>query len=382
MTGTASPAAELHIGAAIDGTGAHPASWRLAGIPPADLFTAGHYAGLAAEAERGTLDFVALDDGMALQSDREDRLRGRLDALLALAAAAPPTERVGLVPTVTTTHTEPFHVSKAVATLDHVSLGRAGWRAEVSRTREEADAFGRRPAAPPPELWTEAAAVMDAAGRLWDSWDDDAEIRDAATGRFIDRDRLHYIDYEGPGWSVRGPSITPRPPQGRPPVLVRISDAHSLAAAAVHADAVIVRPSTVGAARAIRARIREAAAGAGRDPGEVRVLAEAVVLLEAHEEAALERRSRLDALDPDPGGGLDHTGTPSGLADLFEEWARFGAADGFLVRPAVLPDDLSAFVDGVVPRLRERGLFRRSYRADTLRGHLGLARPAGRYARR
>ncbi|MFC3996642.1 LLM class flavin-dependent oxidoreductase [Nocardiopsis sediminis] len=377
-----SPPAPLHIGAAIDGAGAHPAAWRVAPARPADLFTAAHYADAAREAERGALDFVTLDDSLALQDGRADRVRGRLDALLTLTALAPLTSRIGLVPTVTTTHTEPFHVSKAVATLDFASLGRAGWRVQVSATEAEARHIGRRPAAPAAVLWDEAAAVADVVARLWDSWDDDAEIRDTATGRFVDRDRLHYVDFTGPGWSVKGPSITPRPPQGHPLVVVRADDDTALATAAAHADAVLIARPDPGSAAIARARIRAEVRQAGRSPDDVAVLADVSVLLDTDAAAARARRDRLDALagGPGPAPGLDFTGTPADLADALAQWAAQGAADGFTVHPAVLPADLTAFVDHVVPLLRGHGLFRDAYTADTLRGHFGLSRPAGHYA--
>ncbi|MFE7121009.1 LLM class flavin-dependent oxidoreductase, partial [Streptomyces sp. NPDC057654] len=162
-----SPSRPLRLAAAVDRAGA---------------LDADPYVRAARLAERGRLDFVTLGDSFARRGP---------DALAVLARVAPATERVGLVPTVTTTHTEPFHVSSAVATLDWVSRGRAGWTVDVSTTAAEARLFGRRPAAPARALWREAAEVADVAGRLWDSWEDDAEIRDIATGRFIDRDKLH-----------------------------------------------------------------------------------------------------------------------------------------------------------------------------------------------
>src|SRR5690606_281588 len=134
---------------------------------------------------------------------------------------APRSGGVGLVPTVTTTHTEPFHVSRAIATIDHVSAGRAGWQVGWSTTPAEAAAFGRKAAQDEPDAVAEADEAVEVVTRLWDSWEDDAEIRDVATGRFVDREKLHYVDHEGIRFAVKGPSITPRPPQGQPPVVVR-----------------------------------------------------------------------------------------------------------------------------------------------------------------
>ena len=127
------------------------------------------------------------------------------------------TNHIGLIPVATVTHTEPFHVSKAIATLDFISHGRAGWQVRVSGTQHEAELFGRRDVSGA-DLFDEASDAVEVVRRLWDSWEDDAVIRDVATGRFVDRDKLHYIDFAGKYFSVKGPSITPRPPQGQPVV--------------------------------------------------------------------------------------------------------------------------------------------------------------------
>src|ERR1044071_2625849 len=211
----------LHLAVALDGAGWHPAAWREPDARPQDLFTARYWIDLVAEAEAGKLDFVTIEDSLGLQTDDPAQVQGRLDAVLIASRVAPVTRHIGLVPTATVTHTEPFHISKAIATLDYVSRGRAGWRAQVSGRPEEAEHFGPRTVPPLDhavirELFDEAADYVEVVRRLWDSWEDDAEIRDAATGRFIDREQLHYIDFEGPHFSVRGPSITPRPPQGQP----------------------------------------------------------------------------------------------------------------------------------------------------------------------
>ncbi|MGW7489249.1 LLM class flavin-dependent oxidoreductase [Streptomyces sp. NPDC054786] len=321
-------------------------------------YDAAHFVALARLAERGTLDFVTLGDSFA---------RPGLDALAVLARVAPATEQIGLVPTVSTTHTEPFHVSTAVSTLDWVSRGRAGWSVQVSTTEAEAALFGRRSAAPPAEVWREAGEVADVAARLWDSWEDDAEIRDRATGRFIDRDKLHRVDFTGSSFSVRGPSIVPRPPQGRPVIVVEVSAAGEDAAApadrtagevaAAHADVALVRAEDPGTAGAVRAELRARARAHGRDPDRLLVLASLPV-------------------------GLDSPADAVGLADLIGDWHADGAAYGFHLRPADPARDLARLVDGTVPVLRHRGLLRHFHPGTTLRERLGLPRPANRYAAR
>ena len=176
-----------------------------------------HLAAVQAVADTGA-DLVFWADSFVPPEQAEPPT---LDAVAIAARVAPVVAGIGLVPTVTVTHTEPFHVSKAIATLDLVSQGRAGWQVAVSRTEEEALLFGRKPAAPPALLWQEAAEAVEVVVRLWDSWEDDAVIRDLPTGRYVDRDRLHYIDFVGEFFSVKGPSITPRSPQAHPLVVVR-----------------------------------------------------------------------------------------------------------------------------------------------------------------
>jgi alkanesulfonate monooxygenase SsuD/methylene tetrahydromethanopterin reductase-like flavin-dependent oxidoreductase (luciferase family) len=392
----------IHLAVALDGAGWHPAAWREADARPAELFEAGYWADLVGEAERGLLDFVTVEDSLGLQSDdpfapddRTDRVRGRLDAVLITARIAPRTRGIGLVPTAIVTQTEPFHVSKSIATLDYVSTGRAGVRVQVSARYDVADHFGRRalprlspagiadPAAQHQisEYFAEAADYVEVLRRLWDSWEDDAEIRDVATGRFIDRDKLHYIDFESRWFSVKGPSITPRPPQGQPVVAALGHGTAAYQLIASSADVGFVTPHDAAEASNIVVEIGalQRAAGRGSDP--VHVFGDVVVFLDDDATAAQARRHRLDEL----AGAEYHSdaaifaGTPEELADVLQEWHAAGLT-GFRLRPAALPHDLLQITDGLVPELRRRGLFRTAYDATTLRGLLGLSRPANRYA--
>ncbi|MGW6981442.1 LLM class flavin-dependent oxidoreductase [Streptomyces sp. NPDC054932] len=393
MSVSSSSPAPLHLAVALDGAGRHPAAWREPGARPADLFTARHWAGLAAEAETGLLDFIIFEDGLALQSssptgstapdERTDRVRGRLDAVLTAARVAPLTRHIGLVPAVTATHTEPFHISKAIATLDHVSRGRAGLRIQVSGLPHEARHFGRRTVPlTAGELYGEAADHVEVIRRLWDSWEDDAEIRDVATGRFVDRGKLHHIDFEGPHFSVRGPSITPRPPQGQPVVSASGDGEASYALIARSTDVGYVAAHDGAGTRAAVAAVRRAreATGAVEDP--LHLFGDLTVFLDEDGAAAGARLERLDALAgvPYAAEGAVFTGSPGQLADLLLE-RRSAGLSGFLLRPGVIAHDLPAITRGLVPELQRRGAFRREYEADTLRGLLGLDRPANRYAK-
>jgi alkanesulfonate monooxygenase SsuD/methylene tetrahydromethanopterin reductase-like flavin-dependent oxidoreductase (luciferase family) len=392
----------IHLAVALDGAGWHPAAWREADARPAELFDAGYWADLVAEAERGLLDFVTVEDSLGLQSDdhfdpdyRTDRVRGRLDAVLIAARIAPRTRGIGLVPTATVTQTEPFHVSKSIATLDYVSTGRAGVRVQISARHDVAAHFGRRalprlsagaindPAVQQQvnEYFTEAADYVEVLRRLWDSWEDDAEIRDVATGRFIDRDKLHYIDFEGRWFSVKGPSITPRPPQGQPIVAALGHGGVSYQLIASSTDVGFVTPHNATQAADIAVEIGALQRAVGRGEDSVHIFGDLVVFLDGEPEAARARRRRLDDL-----AGTEYrsdaaifVGTPTELADILQEWHAAGLS-GFRLRPATLPHDLIQITEGLVPELRSRGLFRTGYEAATLRGLLGLPRPANRYA--
>ncbi|GAB7036544.1 MULTISPECIES: LLM class flavin-dependent oxidoreductase [Catenuloplanes] len=388
---------QLHLAVALDGAGWHPAAWRV--HRPA-ILTAGWWAGLVAEAERGLLDFVTVEDSLAPPSelpgvpvDRADRVRARLDAAVIAARVAPLTTHIGIVPTVTTTHTEPFHIASAIATLDYVSTGRAGWRAQVSARQAEATHVGRRtvPAlhtARPDRiaevvrpLFDEAADVIEVVRRLWDSWEDDAIIRDVATGRFVDNRKLHYVDFEGEWFSVKGPSIVPRPPQGQPLVTVLGHATVPYLLGVRGADVLYVTPDSGAHAAAVVSEVRASERAEGRDGVPLRIFGDLVVFLDPEPGAAARRKRELDDLD---GAELTSdafvfTGTPGELADLLVEW-RAAGLDGFRLRPGVLPDDLTLIARELTARLRERGLFRSAYPGTTLRETLGLSRPASRYA--
>ncbi|MEB3984063.1 LLM class flavin-dependent oxidoreductase [Mycobacterium sp. 663a-19] len=349
---------QLHLGVALDGYGWHPQAWRatLASEPSIrSVLDGGYWSALAATAERGLLDFLTIDDTLMPQIGRGERIRperlaGRGDAVLVAARIAPATRHIGLIPVATVTHTEPFHVSKAIATLDYVSHGRGGWQPRVSVTAHEAALFGRRDVSEI-ALFDEAVEYVDVVRRLWDSWEDDAIIRDVTTGRYVDTDKLHYIDFTGRYFSVKGPSITPRPPQGQPVVaaLAHAGPAYEFAAAGP--DVVFVTPTDDASLRGILGELR-AAGGT-----ELKVFADVVVSFGGD-------GFRSDA--------LVFTGGATELVDLLLGWQRLGI-DGARLRPAVNATDLPAIVDELVPLLQRAGRFRAGYRdGETLRARLGL----------
>jgi alkanesulfonate monooxygenase SsuD/methylene tetrahydromethanopterin reductase-like flavin-dependent oxidoreductase (luciferase family) len=413
---TAPSTNHLHLAVALDGAGWHPAAWREPDAQPDHLLTPAYWVDLAQQAERGLLDFITIEDGLDLQSDdrtggdeRTDRVRGRLDAVLIAARVAPVTRHIGLIPTAITTHTEPFHLSKAIATLDYVSGGRAGVRVQIAGRADTAAHFGRRDIgrldigqsgverlADPgvqrlvAEHFDEAADYVEVLRRLWDSWEDDAEIRDVATGRFIDRDKLHYIDFEGRWFSVKGPSITPRPPQGQPVVAALGHAEVPYRLIARSTDIGFVTPRDRLHAAEIVTRVRTELANTGQaKTGQAReglhLFGDVVVFLD---DSAATARARLQRLDE--WAGVEYSsdahvfaGTPAQLADLLLDWREAGLT-GFRLRPAALPHDLAQVTGVLVPELQRRGAFRAGYPADgwpaTLRGLLGLSRPVSRYS--
>lgn len=331
------------------------------------MLSGDYWADLAITAERGLLDFLTIDDTLMPQPGRRERidpkrLAGRADAVLVAARIAPLTRHIGLIPVATVTHTEPFHISKAIATLDYVSHGRAGWEARVSATTHEAALFGRRTVRrgeSSAEAFGEARDFVEVVRKLWDSWEDDAVIRDVTTGRYIDRDKVHYIDFVGTYFSVKGPSITPRPPQGQPVVAALAHAGPIYEFAAASADVVFITPTDEDSLRSILGEVR--ATGAA-----LKVFADVVVSL--HDGADF----RSDA--------LVWAGSPTELVEMLLDWQRLGI-DGARLRPAVNATDLAGIVDEVVLLLQRAGCFRTGYRdGETLRERLGLPPAPNRYA--
>lgn len=284
------------------------------------------------------------------------------------------------------THTEPFHVATGLQTLDHVSQGRAGWRIQVSPTPREAALFGRRPGGDEAAtLFDEAREVAEVVSRLWDSWDDDAIIRDVATGRFIDRDRIHNAAFAGAFVSVHGASIVPRSPQGRPPVFSLAHRADAAAFAVDAADVVLVTPGYEGReARDLLDEVRHLEQAAGSDVRRP-VLADLAVLIGSSSAAAADALASLDTAAGAPYASTSDTSvlatTVPELVTLIGDLRDLGFA-GVRLRPLRIPLDSTAIARELVPALVTAGL-----RADVasrptadLRTRLGIAPAVSRYA--
>jgi FMN-dependent oxidoreductase (nitrilotriacetate monooxygenase family) len=365
----------------------------------------------------------------------------RPEPLTLLSALSQLTSKIGLAATISTTYNEPYHVARKLASLDYLSDGRAAWNLLTSASDEEARNFGHDTRVDHDVRYRRGEEFVDVVRGLWDSWDDDAFLHNKESGYFADRDKMHILGHSGKFLSVRGPLNIARPPQGHPPMFQADASAAGRAVAGRTADAVLTLhsndlPSGQRLYRDYKARARRS----GRDPEAVKVLpalqpilgrtlAEAREKLRYIEELTPERVAvdllshwlgvdlsgrKLDEkfeFDADPSGfnrsesiyasivgqlrPRNYTlrelyravlrrrfvlGTPDSLADAMAEAYAERAADGFILMFPTLPDTLTDFVTDVVPRLTDRGIYAGEYAGDTLREHLGLARPESRYA--
>ena len=371
MTTTRNPDVPFRVGIGLKGAG-YAAAPKNKQHQANSIFTPGYWGDLAATAERAGADFVTLEDSLGLQD------QGQLDASLVAAWVAPRTNSIGLIPTLTVTHTEPFHVSKNIATLDHISLGRAGWQVQASHTDAESQLFGRgRDQLDDTSLYAEAQEVVEVVRRLWDSWEDDAEIRDTTTGRFIDRDKLHYIDYAGDHFSVKGPSITPRPPQGQPVVTFAGRSPAVLHAAITGGDLLFVTVADQDDAHDLLTQIRSLETQYGRNQQPLLVYADLPVAFADTPEAAQKRVENAVGQDWLDDRQLRGVGTVQQVADQLEQLKSLGF-NGVRLLPADNTVDIPAIENSLATHLES--ISQPVQPPVTLRGVLGLPSAANRYA--
>ncbi|GAB7539962.1 LLM class flavin-dependent oxidoreductase [Burkholderia sp. 3C] len=434
----------LSLGAFLYPTGHHIAAWR----HPDTQADAGvdfrHYVKLAQTAEAAKFDLVFLADGVGTRGDDVEFLsrtahsyNAQFEPLTLLSALAAVTERIGLVGTASTSFNEPYHVARKFASLDHISSGRAGWNLVTSSNRHEAENFNRDEHIAHADRYERAEEFADVVRGLWDSWDDDAFVRDKASGRFFDPAKRHVLRHRGKFFQVRGPLNVARAPQGHPVVVQAGSSDAGRRLAARTAEVIFTAQQTLDDAVAFYADVKGRMAEWGRHPDELKIMPGVFPVVGRDESEAREKFEALQQLiDPVVGlalvsgltGGFDLSpypfdgpipelpetnasksrqaltldlarrenltirqlalrvagarghwqliGTPKQIADALEErFVNYGA-DGFNVMAPTLPGGLEDFVTLVLPELRRRGLFRDEYEGTTLRRHLGLARPA------
>jgi alkanesulfonate monooxygenase SsuD/methylene tetrahydromethanopterin reductase-like flavin-dependent oxidoreductase (luciferase family) len=375
MSGISRPGQPGFLALELDGDGAHPAAWRKAWHAPDELLNGSRIRNTVLAAESAGIHVATFADGSGTDGSGAGGrdVAGRLNALQRAAFAGPVTSSIVLVPEVDTVYTEPFHISTQLASLDYVSGGRAGWLVAASGSAEEAAAVGRS-FVEGAALAQEAAASVEVSRRLWDSWEDDAVIRDVPTGRYFDVDKLHYIDFETPadfagaGYSVKGPSIIPRPLQGQLPVVAQADLLRS------DADVVLVSAPTPSLFAEEVADVR-ARTAVGGGPA---VVAELDVVLDSRGQSASARLAELDAFTPWFSSRARFVGTAAELADFLA--GLLAVADGVRLHPAVLDVELEELAHLVLPELRRRGVLKPVAQGGTFRELLGLERPLSRYA--
>ncbi|MFI2563439.1 LLM class flavin-dependent oxidoreductase [Paenarthrobacter sp. NPDC018779] len=352
------------LGIELDGDGAHPSAWRHAKHPPTELLTPERFAAVASTAEAAGFTFATFRDSSGQGSPN---VTGRLDTVEVAAFVAASTGRLGLVPAVNTIHAEPSHLANQLSSLDWASRGRSGWLAEARESPAIAAAYGSEPVLDQHAVQREGAEVVAATRRLWDTWEDGVFIADAANNRFLDLDKFHYADFKGEFFSIKGPSITSRPPQGQPVVFGRQGEL-----AAELPDAVVVSADSLAGIAA--------AAGEERRRGVLRVVADLEVVLDAGGSPAQERLDRLDAASPWPASPdvLRFVGNAGELRALLAELS--GVVDGVRLHPAVLDVDLEVLAAEVIPGLVSAGVFVPPATGSTLRESLGLPEPVNAIA--
>jgi FMN-dependent oxidoreductase (nitrilotriacetate monooxygenase family) len=436
---------ELHLNAFLMEAGHHEAAWRLPQSNPRADFDLTHWIELAQLAENAKFDSLFLADGPSLTGSGAFRPAGQLEPLTLLTALSQHTSRIGLIATVSSTYNEPYNLARRLASVDHVSGGRAGWNIVTSATPEEAANFGLDDRLDHASRYARADEFLNVAKALWDSWEGDAVLGDKSSGRYADVTRLHSIDHRGDYFKVAGPLNVERPPQGHPLLVQAGSSEDGKGFAARHAEAIFTAHQTYERAADFYGDIKARTKAAGRDPDGVLVLPGIVPIIGSTEQEAQQLARELDELrvpeyglwqlsnileidasefeldKPLPssvlarphlegaqsraeliielaqresltvrevlsrlGGGRGHftfVGTPDQAVDTIVAWFEGGAADGFNIMAAALPSGLEAFIDHVLPILRRKGLFREEYTGATLREHYGLPIPVNQFAR-
>jgi FMN-dependent oxidoreductase (nitrilotriacetate monooxygenase family) len=435
---------QLRLGAFMRPTTIHTGAWRYPGALPDANFNFAHLKRFAQTLERAKFDAFFMADHLAvlnmpLEALKHSHTVTSFEPFTLLSALAMVTEHLGLVATGSTTFDAPYHVARRFASLDHLSGGRAGWNIVTTSNPDAALNFGMTDHMEHGERYRRAREFYDVVTGLWDSWADDAFIRDAESGLYFDPEKLHVLDHKGKYLSVRGPLNIARPIQGWPVIVQAGASDSGRQLAAETAEAVFTAQSGIAAGRKFYADVKARMEKAGRAREHMKIMPACFVVVGDTVEEARQKRAKLDSLvhydsaiaslsialghdasrfDPDRplpekipesnasksgrqraielaqrenltvrqlaqrlGGysGLAMVGTAKTIADEMEEWLSSEACDGFIIMFPYLPGGLDDFVEQVVPELQRRGLFRREYEGKTLRENLGLPRPANRF---
>ncbi|CUI30131.1 Nitrilotriacetate monooxygenase component A [Achromobacter xylosoxidans] len=435
---------QIKLGAFLMQTGHHIAAWRHPEAQADAPVNFRHYAELARRAEAAKFDAIFLADSVGVRNTDLASLSrtarsDHFEPLTLLSALAAVTEKIGLIATVSTTYNEPYHVARKFASLDHISGGRSGWNLVTSSGQGEAQNFNLDEHVEHARRYARAAEFHDVVLGLWDSWEDDAFLRDKHSGQYFDPAKLHPLRHRGEHFSVRGPLNVSRSPQGRPVVVQAGASPAGRDLAARTAEVIFVAHQTFDEARAFYRDIKGRAVEYGRDPDDIKIMPGIFPVIGRSQAEAEDKFARLqDLIHPVVGvqllsnmiGGFDLSGypvdgplpdipetnggksrqqllidlarrdnltirqlylriagarghqqvvgTPQSVADQLQQWFEEDGADGFNIMSPWLPGGLDDFIELALPELRRRGLFRTEYSGATLRQHLGLARPAHR----
>jgi FMN-dependent oxidoreductase (nitrilotriacetate monooxygenase family) len=430
----------MHLGAFMRPAAIHTGAWRFPGADPNANFSLAQMRRSIRRLEEAKFDAFFMADHLALLNMAASALRRShtvtsFEPFTLLSALAGATERIGLVATASTSFEEPYHVARRFASLDHISDGRAGWNVVTTANPDAALNFSQDRQAGHDMRYARAREFFDVVTGLWDSFADDAFIRNAESGIFLDTSRVRALDHLGPSLQVRGPLNIARPVQGWPVIFQAGASEAGRQLAAETAEVIFGNPVDMAASRAFYADVRRRMAAIGRDQSTLRFLPAAFIVVADTLDEAKRQRALLDSLvdyesgigslnamlgfdvssfDPEgplpdipetegaktqrqrmvdlarSGGltirqlakkagsysGFAFVGTPASIADEMEAWLDADASDGFNVMFPWLPGGLDAVVDKLIPELQRRSLFRRDYAGRTLRDHLGLIRPA------
>ena len=432
---------KLRLGAFLAGTGSNMASWRHPNAVADGPISLGYYKELTRKAEAAKLDIVFFGDGLYISEKSHPIFLNRFEPLTLLAALAGETTHIGLAATLSTTYSDPFTVARQFASIDHISSGRAGWNIVTSPLEGSALNYSKAQHPEHDLRYRMAQEFLEVTKGLWDSWEDDAFTRDKETGVFFDPKKMHRLNHKGEFYSVQGPLNISRSRQGRPVLIQAGSSEAGKEFASRYADAIFTGQTSIEAGLQFYQDVKGRAAKYDRRPEEVLILPGCAPIVGMTPEEAERKYQEIanlvgidDALNylgryfndldftqfeldepfPDLGdfgrNGWESAtdrikelardenltlrqlalrtttpkttfiGTPTQVADTMQAWFEAGAADGFMMNSAVLPDGFNDFIDFVLPILKERGLFRTEYEADTLHENLGLPIPANRYA--
>ncbi|MGE0734412.1 MAG: LLM class flavin-dependent oxidoreductase [Alphaproteobacteria bacterium] len=433
----------LRLGAFMRPVSIHTGAWRYPGAYADANFNFAHLKRFTQKLEAGRFDAFFMADHLAvlnmpIQSLMRSATVTSFDPLTLLPALAAVTDHIGLIATGSTTFEEPYLVARRFASLDHISNGRAGWNVVTTSNPDAALNFGREEHMEHGERYKRAREFIDVVTGLWDSWADDAFIRDVANGIYFDPARLHTLNHKGRYFSVRGPLNIGRPVQGWPVIVQAGASEAGKQLAAETAEAVFTAQGSLASGQKFYADVKGRMAKLGRSPDDLKILPANFVVVGETVDEARRKRALLDSLvhydsaiaslsialghdasgfDPDAplppipdtnasksarervlelaarekltvrqlaqrlGGytGLAMVGTPKTIADEMQEWLEARASDGFNIMFPYLPAGLDDFVDQVIPELQRRDLFRKEYEGKTLRENLGLARPENRW---